>query len=190
MLEDRRPGKRNWYRRVETEKIQARQRGEEISDEEARKRAIAKLHRPILKRLYLPNRYVGGAYDPCFYDGVEVELSQGRVALPNCALAEPKAVHARRSDDKITREVARMIEEGGAQPEELRFICSDFFVYARNNEVFLVRFGGRRIPYRIEKTKLIVCYVDSTVTLHGYRPIRVESVGVFEYYFRLYSGLC
>jgi hypothetical protein len=145
MLEDRRRGKRNWQRRIETEKIQAGQRGEEISDEEGRKRAIAKLHRPKLKRLYVPNRYVGAAYDPCSYDGAEVELSQRRVALPNCALAEPEAVHARRSYDKIIREVARMIEEGGAQPEELRFICSDFFVYARNGQEFLVRFGGRRI---------------------------------------------
>jgi hypothetical protein len=73
---DRRHEKRNWQRRIETEKIQAGQRGEEISDEEGRKRAIAKLHRPKLKRLYLPNRYVGAAYDPCFYDGAEVELSQ------------------------------------------------------------------------------------------------------------------
>jgi len=83
-----------------------------------------------------------------------------------------------------------MIAEGKAQPEEIWFMCSEFFIWVRNGEHFLVRFGERRIPFRIDKPKLRLCYKDGTVTLEGYFPIRVKSVGVFDYYLTIYSALC
>jgi len=42
-----------------------------------------------------------------------------------------------------------MIDEGRAQPEEIRFLCSEFFVFVRNGEDFLVRWGERTKPYKI-----------------------------------------
>jgi len=44
MLGDQTPGKRNWRHRTETQKKLAKERGEEISDKEAKLRAIARLH--------------------------------------------------------------------------------------------------------------------------------------------------
>ncbi len=189
MLGDQGRGKLNWLHRIETQKMTAKERGEEISDEEAKRRAVARLHRPKLKRLYNPDRVVGGLYDPRLYDGTEVVLSQGRIALPNCVPLEPKAVHAKRNYDKITTEAARMIEEGKVQPEEIRLMCSEFFVFGRNGEDFLVQFGGRRYPHRIDKAKLRVCYEGGTVTLDGNVPIRVKLVAIFDYYLTLYDAL-
>jgi hypothetical protein len=191
MMGDQGRGKLNWLHRIRDQKKLAMERGEEISDEEARRREVAKLHRPRLKvPIYNPDRY-GPLYNPRLYDGAEVMLSQGRVALPNCVPLEPKAVHAKRNYDKITTEVARMIEEGNAQPEEIRFMCSEFFVWVRNGEEFLIRFGERRIPSRINKKKLNVCYVDSTIALDGNTPIKLKSsVAVFDYYLGLYCNIC
>jgi hypothetical protein len=191
MTGDQGRGKLNWLHRISSQKRRDRERGEEISDEEARRREVAKLHRPKLKRLYNPTRY-GPFYDSRLYDGTEVVLSQGeRVMLPNCVPLEPKAVHAKRNYDKITTEVARMIEEGNAQPEEIRFMCSEFFVWVRNGEEFLIRFGERRIPSRINKKKLNVCYVDSTIALDGNTFIKLKSsVAVFDYYLGLYCNIC
>ncbi len=84
-----------------------------------------------------------------------------------------------------------MIEEGNAQPEEIRFMCSEFFVWVRNGEEFLIRFGERRIPYRIHREKLNVCYVDGTITLDGNTLIKLKSsVAVFDYYLGLYRNIC
>jgi hypothetical protein len=44
-------GERNWLRRIEIQKMLAKQGGEQISDKEAKLRAVAKLHRPKLKPL-------------------------------------------------------------------------------------------------------------------------------------------
>jgi len=46
-----RAGKLNWLTRIRVQKMLANERGDEISDEEAKRRAVAKLHRPKLKRL-------------------------------------------------------------------------------------------------------------------------------------------
>jgi hypothetical protein len=69
-------GKLNWLTRIRFQKMLAKERGDEISDEEAKRRAVAKLHRPKLKRLYNEDRYVGGPYDPRLYEGAEVALSR------------------------------------------------------------------------------------------------------------------
>lgn len=103
---------------------------------------------------------------------------------------EPEAVHARRNYEKITKEVARMIEEGRAQPEEIRFMCSEFFIWVHNGEDFLVRFGERRISYRFNKDKLRVCYENDTVMIEGFSPIRIKSVATFDYYVTQYAALC
>jgi hypothetical protein len=102
---------------------------------------------------------------------------------------EPVAVHARRDYDKITTEVGRMIAEGNAQPEEIRFMCSAFFIMRRNGDDFLIRFGERRYPYRIIKGLLRVSYESGAVILAGDRTIKVTSVGIFEHYFNIYSAL-
>jgi hypothetical protein len=102
------PGKRNWLRGIENEKIAAKQRGEKISDEEAKQREVVKLHRPHTRQ----------------YHRIEVEFGEAKIALPNCVALEPKAVHAKRRYGKITREAALMIEEGRVQPDEIRFMCS------------------------------------------------------------------
>lgn len=182
-------GKLNWQRRIRQQKKLAMERGEEISDGEARQREVAKLHRPKLRvPVYNPHRY-GPLYNPRLYDGAEVVLDQQRIALPNCVTLEPVAVHASRDYGKITREVSRMIAEGNAQPEEIRFMCSEFFVLRRNGEDFLVRFGERRYPRRIQKGSLRVRYESGTITFNDGPPIRVKSVGVFEHYFDLYAAL-
>jgi hypothetical protein len=155
----------------------SKERGEEITDEEAQRRAVAKLHRPKLRPLDNSGRYAD-PNDPRRY-GTEVTLNNGSVALQNCWTMEPNAVHAKRNYDKITTEATRVVAEGKVQPEEIRFMCSEFFIWVRNGEHFLVRFGERRIPYRIDKNKLRVCYKDGTVTPEGYPPISVKSVGVF-----------
>ena len=170
MAGDQGRGKLNWLTRIRFQKMLAKERGDEISDEEAKRRAVAKLHRPKLKRLYNENPYVGGPYDPRLYEGAEVALSRGRIALPNCVPLEPEAVHARRNYEKITKEVARMIEEGRAQPEEIRFMCSEFFIWVHNGEDFLVRFGERTIPCRFNKDKLRVCY-ENTIWPHQARRV-------------------
>ena len=103
---------------------------------------------------------------------------------------EPAAVHSRRNYEKVTKEVARIIEEGRAQPEEIRFMCSEFFIWVHNGEDFLVRFGERRSPYRINKDKLRVCYENGTVMIEGCSPIRIKSVATFDYYLTLYAALC
>ncbi len=104
--------------------------------------------------------------------------------MPNCVPLEPKAVHVKRDYDKITKEVARMIEEGMAQPEEIRFICSEFFVFRRaffvfrrDGEDFLAQFGGVRIPCRIQKEEIKASYENGTVTL-GDAVLKVNSVGI------------
>ena len=162
-----------------------------ISDREVHLRAVARMHPPRLTiDLYrdrdgrpLNPRY-GLHINPCIYDVTEIMLSQGSVALPNCVTLEPKAVHARRNYKRITDEVARMIEEGGAQPEEI------YFVFLRNWEDSLVRFGGRQIPHKIGKDKSKMSYEDRTVTFGDNSIIRkIRSVGVFDYYLRLYSRL-
>lgn len=80
-----------------------------------------------------------------------------------------------------------MIEEGGAQPEEIYFMCSEFFVFVRNWVDFLVQFGGRKIPHRIGKDQPKVCYEDGTVTFSDKSMIKkIKSVSVFDYYLRLY----
>jgi hypothetical protein len=188
MTGDQGRGKLNWLHRIETQKMLAKERGEDISDEEARLREVARLHRPKLRRLDKAIRRAS-PYDPRRY-GTKVSSSQGSVALLNCWTMEPGSVHAGRNYTKIATEVGRMIEEGKAQPEEIRFMCSEFFVWVRNGEDFLVRFGERRIPCRIDKDKLRVCYEDGTVTLDGYSPITVKSVAVFDYYLTLYDALC
>jgi hypothetical protein len=139
MTGDQGRGKLNWLHRISSEKRRARERGEEISDEGARRREVAKLHRPRLKvPIYNPDRY-GPLYNPRLYDGAEIVLNGERIALPNCMSLEPVAVHARRDYDKITTEVGRMIAEGNAQPEEIRFMCSAFFIMRRNGDDFLIR---------------------------------------------------
>ena len=181
-------GKRNWQTRIRHQKIEAREQGEEISDEEARRREMAKLHRPKLKvPLYNPDRY-GSLYNPRLYNGAEIFRNHEKVALPNCVALEPVAVHAKRDYDKITTEVVRMIAEDRAQPDEIRFICALFFIMRRNAHDFLVRFGERRYPIRIGKERLRVSYERGTVTLNDL-TIEVNSVGIFEYYFSLYATL-
>ncbi len=187
MLQDQGRGKLNWLHRIETQKMLAKERGEEISDEEAKMRAVAKLHRPELRPLDNSGRYAD-PNDPRRY-GTEVMLNHGSVALPNCWTMEPIAVHGKRNYDKIVTEASRMIAESKVQPEEIRFMCSEFFIWARNGEHLLVQFGERRIPYRIDKDKLRVCYKEGTVTSEGYPPISVKSVAVFDYYLSLYSAL-
>jgi hypothetical protein len=85
---------------------------------------------------------------------------------------------------------SRMIEERGVQRGEIWLMCSEFFIWVRNGEHFLVRFGERRFPYRIDKPKFKVCHQDGTVILEGYPPIRLKSIRVFAYYFALYGALC
>ena len=190
---------KGWWTRRRHEGSRTKQddpQNSSISEREAHLRAVARMHRPKLTiELYRDrdgralNRY-GPHINPRLFDGTEVKLSQESVALalPNCLPLEPKAVHARRDYDKITKEVARMIEEGGAQPEEIRFMCSEFFVFVRNGEDFLVRFGGRKIPYRIDKEKVRMCYEHHTVMFDDNSVIKkVRSVGVFDYYFTLYN---
>jgi hypothetical protein len=181
--------KRNWLSRINNQKTLARQRGEEISDEEARRREVAKLHRPKLKvRLYNPDRY-GPLYNPRLYDGAEVVQGRERVPLPNCVALEPSAVHSKRDYDKITTEVARMIAEGNAHPEEIRLLCSAFFILRRSGEDWLVRFGERRYPYKINEGRLRVNYTGGTVALDESLTIKVKSVGIFDHYFDLYTKL-
>src|ERR1700730_3457424 len=154
MLRDQGRGKLNWLHRIKTEKVQAEERGEDISDEEAKRRAVAKLHRPKLKRL--DNAiWPAPPDDPRRY-GTKVSSSQGSVALLNCWTMEPESVHAGRNYDKLTNQVGRMIERGKAQPEEICFMCSEFFVFRRNGEDFLVQCGDPRYSYRIDKTSLRV----------------------------------
>jgi hypothetical protein len=179
-------GKLNWLHRIGNQKAQARERGEEISDEEARRREVAKLHRPMLKRLINPIQD-GDFFDPRLYDGSEVVLSQGRVALPNCVPLEPQAVHAKRKYDKLTKQVARMIEQGTAQPEEIRLMCSEFFVFRHNGRDSLVQSGDPRYTYQIDKTGVRISYENSTVTFGDDRTIKVKSPGLFHYYLTLYE---
>jgi hypothetical protein len=82
----------------------------------------------------------------------------------------------------------RMIAEGNAQPDEIRFVCSAFFVLRRDSEDFLVRFGERRFPNRIGKGRLHVNYESGTITSNGL-TLKVKSVGLFEHYFSLYATL-
>ena len=181
-------GKRNWLNRISYRKKRASEEGEEISDEEARKREVAKLHRPKLK-VPIWNR---DPYEPGFnrslFGGSEITLNEQRISLPFCVALEPLAVHSKRAYDKITTEVGRMIAEGLAQPREIRFMCSAFFVLRRNGEDFLVRFGERRYPCMIGSERLRVSYENGTVTLGGNR-LKVKSVGIFEHYFNLYTML-
>jgi len=192
---------KGWRTRHNNERSRTKQddpQNSSISEREAHLRAVARMHRPKLAiELYRDrdgrplNRY-GPHFNPRLYDGTEVKLSRGSVAfaLPNCVPLEPKAVHARRDFDRITKEVARMLEEGGAQPEQIRFMCSEFFIFVRHGEDFLVRFGGRKIPYRIDEHKVRMCYEDRTVTFGENSVIKkVRSVGVFDYYLNLYYAL-
>lgn len=188
MLRDQGRGRRNWLRRSENEKTQAKQRGEDISDEEAKRRAVAKLHRPKLRPLDNADRYAD-PYDPRCY-GTGIVLNKQSVALLNCWTMEPESVHAGRNYDKLTKQVARMIEQGKAQPEEICFMCSEFFIFRRNGKDRLVQSGDPRYVYQIDRENLRASYEDGTVTLKGYSPIRPKSVGVFAYYFSLYGALC
>jgi hypothetical protein len=188
MTGDQGRGTLNWLTRIRNRKMRAEEGGEVISDEEARLREVAKLHRPKLSPLDNGDRYAD-PYDPRRY-GTEIVLNDVSVALPNCWAMQPAAVHAKRKYSKITTEAFRMIEEGGVQREEVCFICSEFFIWVRNGEHFLVRFGERRVPYRIDKHKFKVCYEHGTVILEGYPPIRLKPIGAFAYYFTLYGALC
>jgi hypothetical protein len=189
MRENQGRGKLNWLNRIKDQKRLAKEQGEEISDEEARKREVAKLHRPTLKvPIWNRDLYDRWSFNPSLFRGSEIALNQQRISLPFCVALEPFAVHAKRDYDKITTEVGRMIAEGLAQPEEIRLMCSAFFVLRRNGEDFLVRFGERRYPYRIGKERLRVSYENDTVTLSG-NLLKVKSVGTFEYYFHLYTML-
>ena len=181
-------GERNWLRRIEIQKMLAKQGDEQISDEEANRRAVAKLHRPKLKRL--DNAIPPAPPDDPRRYGTKVSLSQGSVALLNCWTMEPESVHAGRNYDKLTKQVGRMIEQGKAQPEEICFMCSEFFIFRRNGEDCLVQSGDPRYLYQIDRDSLRASYEDGTVTLKGYSPIRPKSVGVFAYYFSLYGVLC
>ena len=181
-------GKLNWQSRIRSQKKLAKERGEEISDEEARRREMAKLHRPKLKvPVYNPDRY-GPLYNPRLYDGAEIFQNQERVTLPNCVNLEPAATHAIRDYKYITTEMSRMIAEGYAQPDEIRFVCSTFFVLRQDGEDLLVRFGKRRVPNRIGNGQLRVSYESGTITFNGL-TLKVKSVGLFEHYFNLYVTL-
>jgi hypothetical protein len=83
-----------------------------------------------------------------------------------------------------------MIEQGKAQPEEICFMCSEFFIFRRNGKDSLVQTGDPRYVYQIDRESLRVSYEDGIVTLKGHPPIRPKSVGVFAYYFTLYGALC
>src|ERR1700741_5174646 len=180
-------GERNWLRRIEIQKMLAKQGGEQISDKEAKLRAVAKLHRPKLKPLD-----DSGYADPNDLRryGTEIVSNQGSIALPKCWAMEPKSVHAGRNYQKLTNQVAGIIEQGKAQPEEICFMCSEFFIFRRNGKDRLVQSGDPRYVYQIDKESLRVSYEDGTVTLKGCSPIRPKSVGVFAYYFNLYGALC
>jgi hypothetical protein len=110
--------------------------------------------------------------------------------LPKCWTMEPESVHAGRNYKKLTKQVARMIEQGKAPPEEICFMCSEFFIFRRNGKDCLVQCGDPRYVYQIDRESLRASYEDGTVTLKGYSPIRPKSVGVFAYYFNLYGALC
>jgi hypothetical protein len=181
-------GERNWLRRSENEKTQAKERGEDISDEEAKLRAVAKLHRPKLRPLDNSGRYAD-PYDPRRY-GTEIVLDDVSVALPKCWTMEPESVRAGRNYKKLTKQVARMIEQGKAQAGEICFMCSEFFVFRRNGEDFIVQCGDPRYFYRIDKTSLRVCYEVGTATLGRDATIKIKSPGVFHYYLTLYDALC
>ena len=144
--------------------------------------------RPKLRSLDNSGRYAD-PNDPRRY-GTEIVLNQGSVALPRCWTMEPESVHARRNYQKLTKQVARMIEQGKAQPEEICFMCSEFFIFRRNRKDCLVQSGDPRYVYQIDKESLRASYEDGTVTLKGCSPIRPKSVGVFAYYFSLYGALC
>jgi hypothetical protein len=188
MLRDQGRGRLNWLRRSENEKTQAKERGEDISDEEAKRRAVAKLHRPKLRPLDNSGRYAD-PYDPrrC---GTEIVLDDVSVALPKCWTMEPESFRAGRNYKKLTKQVARMIEQGKAQAGEICFICSEFFIFRHNGKDYLVQSDDPRYVYQIDKESLRASYVDGTVTLKGYSPISPKSVGVFAYYFNLYDALC
>ena len=188
MLRDQGRGKLNWLHRITTEKVHAKRRGEDISGEEAKRRAVARLHRPKLKRL--DNAIWPAPPDDRRRYGTKVSSSQGSVALLNCWTMEPKLVHAGRNYKKLTKQVAHMIEQGKAQPEEINFMCSEFFIFRRNGKDFLVQCGDPRYLYQIDRDSLRASYEDGTVTLKGRPPIRPKSVGVFAYYFSLYGALC
>jgi hypothetical protein len=191
---------KGWATRLRNEGSRAKTRDPQnssISEREARLRAAAPMHPPkLMIDLYqdrdgrpLTPGY-GPHVNPRLYDGSDVMLSQGSVALPNCMPLEPKAVHARRNYNRIINEVARMIEEGRAQPEEIYFMCSEFFVFVRDSEDFLVRFGGRTIPHRIGKDKPEACYENRTVIFGDGSVIKkIKSVGVFDFYLKLYFRL-
>src|ERR1700730_16102951 len=185
---DQTRGRLNWLHRREKEKLQAKQCGEDISDEEARRRADAKLHRPKLRPLDKRDGYAD-PYDPRRY-GTEIVSNQGSVALPKCWTMEPKSIHAGRNYKKLANQVGRMIEQGKAQPEEICFMCSEYFIFRRNGKDSLVQTGDPRYVYQIDRESLRVSYEDGIVTLKGHPPIRPNSVGVFAYYFTLYGALC
>jgi hypothetical protein len=185
---DQTRGRLNWLHRRENEKTQAKERGEDISDDEAKLRASSKLHRPKLRPLDNSRRYAD-PYDRRRY-GTEIVLTQASVELPNCWTMEPAAVHRGRNYKKLTKQVAHMIEQGKALDGEICFICSEFFIFRRNRKDYLVQSGDPRYVYQIDKQSLRASYVDGTVTLKGYSPIRPKSVGVFAYYFSLYGALC
>lgn len=117
-------------------------------------------------------------------------LNKRSVALLNCWTIEPESVHAGRNYDELTKQVARMIEQGKAQPEQICFMCSEFFIFRRNGKDRLVQSGDSRYVYQIDRENLRASNEDGTVTLKGYSPIRPKSVGVFAYYLKLYGALC
>jgi len=103
---------------------------------------------------------------------------------------EPKSIHAGRNYKKLTKQVGRMIEQGKARPEEICFMYSEFFIFRRNGEDFLVQCGDPRYFYRIDKTSSRVCYEVGTATLGRDATINIKSPGVFHYYLILYEALC
>ena len=96
---------------------------------------------------------------------------------PNCIALEPEGVHARRAYKKNLDTIKWMIDTTEIEADEVRFVCSMFFVIRPRESDYLC-YGQFR--YWIDNT--IISHENNSVSFADGFSIEVAQIGIFDFY--------
>lgn len=90
------------------------------------------------------NRRVAAMHRPkaTLADSIRVFV-KGRPVKLSCWVEQPEAVHALRRFNALLNEIARLIASGEIAPDEVSFLCSEFFYFTRDHHNWLVIQSGQ-----------------------------------------------
>lgn len=112
----------------------------------AQKRAVGKARAKLgwEKNSAQRNQRIAAMHRPksTISDGIRVFIN-GRPISLSCWVEQPQAVHAIRRFDAFLNEISRLIAAGEITPDEVSFLCSEFFFFTRDRHNWFVLKPGQ-----------------------------------------------